>query len=145
MAFDARKILAREGMIILGCAVWAVVLFFISQSIPKEAPQYRYRCVTGGHAYKLTISNRILGYTPEVRNALFDTIKKNYPDDFRKNVSGFPVPEDFKVESHGQVYSYKGNVKNVTLILSFVALFLLYPLYLGTRFIFWAIRTLRRT
>ena len=89
-----KRIIAREGLVILGCLIFIGILFLITKIIPYEKPAYCYIVSTGGHKYKvdttsyLNINDSDLSAPAWFADELeiFRDIKKGHPDDFKDPV-----------------------------------------------------------
>jgi len=146
MKINWKRIIAREGLILLGCLVLTGGLLFVSTRIPQEDPTYIYRCSTGGHIYEVEMNGYFWPVSDSDSYNMFETVKKLYPNDFSGGIylkvkDAYPL--DFKVENVKTKYTFSERIRNVFNFLGVFILFL-YPIYLIIRFVFWAIRTLRQ-
>ena len=57
-----KKIVAREGLIILACAVCAGIFLFLQNLIPYSNPKYEYGVETGGHKYVISTQEAIYSF-----------------------------------------------------------------------------------
>lgn len=129
MADKIKKIIAREGLIILLCIFLAIVVLIMPDII-------------------------VLRNTRQPIDLL--TQEEHSIKDEEKNITYKVVinkGEDFKFNTEGQINKFlkkKGTVRKVELDISglkgnlLIFVILLYPLYLIIRFIVWAIKTLKQ-
>lgn len=141
-----KRIVAREGLVILGCLTFSIVLSFLSIKITAEEPTYLYRCLTGGHVYEIEMNKYVWPTTDEERFNFYDAVRKLYPNDFKvelKNPKITFLPDDLEIKYIGAQYTLKGKLINLFTFISTLSYFF-YLIYLLTRFIVWAIRTLKQ-
>lgn len=146
---NIKKIIAREGLIILGCVACAIFFYTVSSFLPYSRPTYVYKCSTGGRIYQIEKEDYIYGFDLEEKRAMLKDIIRKYPADITEPtktiVEEFKgIPADFEAELFKTKYTVIGHIKNLFETLAIWALFLAYPLYLIIRFTIWAIRTLRK-
>lgn len=138
-----KRVIAREGLVILGCLGLSAILFFSGGLMHYESPSYMYSFSTGGHIYELDFSK----YDPEPSAAdkitMFEAAKKFYPADFKQYGNVGFIPDDLKVTYLGARVTLRDHVRNLFNNLAILSLFFVYPLYLIGRFIIWAIKTLK--
>jgi len=48
-----KRVIAREGLIIIGCIFMSLVFMFLSGIVKFQSPAYRYMCSFGNHKYEL--------------------------------------------------------------------------------------------
>jgi len=139
---NIKKIIAREGLIILSCTMLTLILFYFDTFIPNTKLPYQYSISTGGHKYKLLGDKLSLGdFSDSDKGEFFQSLVKRFPSDF--NATDLSVikfngyPSDLKIEYQG-----KQDIKETFFNIALCSLFV-YPIYLLFRFIVWAIKTLR--
>lgn len=146
---NVRKIIAREGLIILAILFLSGVLLVIANSLPHDETSYKYKVLTNNHHYEMETSAFISGINNhEDQNFIMRSITEKHPNDFSQDEieaiskSSF-VPDDFKIEYIGPQYSFRTKCKSFINMAGLFVLILLYPGYLIVSFISWSIKTLR--
>ena len=138
-----KKIIAREGLIIVICAVCGGIFLFLQSLIPHSSPIYSYVVETGGHKYIVTSQEAYYSFEFKDKAELYKTLRDEYPKDFVKNDGVDFIPDDLKISSPKTKFTLQGNIGNLLGNLGLLVIFFVYPLYLIIRFIIWAIKTLK--
>ena len=131
-----KRIIAREGLIILGILLVSAVSFSFGSGFLGERPyQYIFQAETGNKIYEFKSKNWFL--TNE------EVVSELVKQGIWKDVDPYFVPDDLN-------FKYLRSIKRPLLerirrpALMFSIFFpLSYPLYLVARFVFWATRSLR--
>jgi|GEM_PF-1741010 hypothetical protein len=157
MTPKTKKIIAREGLIIIGIIVVSVVLFIIGNIIPYEDPdqdtKYQYQFSTSKSSYTLNFERMFPIDSIADKWEAFQFFRKDFPEDYADlgiiNNASF-IPKDFKVEYLGiknKNISNKAkilnNIRDIVFGLAIFVGLLTYPLYWLIRFIIWAVKTLK--
>lgn len=138
-----KRIIAREGLIILSIIGISIILFLISGLIPASST-YIYTCYTGNREYKIELNWYQSTYTNDDKSKIFELLQKLNPKDFPLDKDGYVwMPSDFKVSYPDTKYNLLGHIKNAFYNFGIFILITSYPLYLLIRFIPWAIKTLK--
>jgi len=143
MKSKIKKIIAREGLVIIGIILVAITLGFISGMFHYQEPAYLYRCSLEEHIYEIEFSNYMQYYNDEGRLFIFKAVKALNPKDFESYKNDNFLPDAFKIDYLGQKYTLIGHIKNFFSNMGLFILFLAYPVYLLIRLIVWAVRTLK--
>ena len=138
-----KLIIAREGLIMLGCAVCAGILLFLQSLIPYSSPVYEYNVETGGHKYVITSEEAIYSFNFKDKAELCKTLRDKYPKDLGKYDGIDFVPDDLKISPLKTIHNFAGHIRNLLGNLGLLAIFAMYPLYLVIRFVMWAVKTLK--
>ncbi|NQT23544.1 MAG: hypothetical protein HQ579_08945 [Candidatus Omnitrophica bacterium] len=138
-----QRLIAREGLIILSCLVFAGFVFLIAEMIPYGEPRYIYRCATGGQQYDISTNGVVIISNAKNELALFKAVKRKYPEAFKGTRFISSAPTDFKFKYLRKGHTLRDRIKDYIQNLALIFLFLSYPFYLLIRFIIWAIRTVR--
>jgi len=143
MKLQTKKIIAREGLVIIACLICSAISFFIGSAIPYQSPTYRYSVLLGGHKHILTfLDDNPSGFSDEDKKDIIKSLKEKFPTKF-SNESNFN-PDDLTIKYLGTKYSLKQHIKNAGFNFGIIFLIVAYPIYLFIRFILWAIRTLKQ-
>lgn len=148
MKINWKKIIAREGLIMLSCFALTGLLIYVATFIPETKLPYKYLITTSGHKYVIhtdgymQINDR--NFTPPFSQdeiEIFSNVEKLHPEDFKGGIySKVPdaMPLDLKFKFQG-----KDDVKSLFWNIIFASIFI-YPIYLLVRFILWAVYTLKQ-
>lgn len=139
-----KKIIAREGLIIIICIVCASLFLFLQGLISYDNPIYSYVVETGGHKYTITSKESYDSFDFKDKVALYKALRDEYPKDLGKNDGIDFIPDDLKISYPKTQYTLRGNIRNLLGNLWALSIFAVYPLYLITRFIIWAIKILKQ-
>lgn len=165
-----KKVIAREGLIIIAILFFSGVCFFVNSWVPYEDSTALYDVTVGEDIYRVEIENP--SAVADVQLAAYDSLKRSKPDlilpelperrfipidelitGSRAKASGFDpktavsvseLPNGVEVKFVKWKYSFKAIVHGKSLTIALMSLFLFYPIYLLIRFIIWAIKTLRK-
>lgn len=138
-----KKVVAREGLIILACAVCASILLFLQSLIPYDSPKYENVVETGGHKYVITSEEAIYSFDFKDKAVLYKELQDKYPKDLGKNEGIDFVPDDLKINPPKTIYNFAGHIRNLLGNLGMLSIFAVYPLYLIICFVMWAAKTLK--
>jgi len=138
-----KRIIAREGLMILACLLLSLVLLSLQGFIPYEAPTYIYDMNTGGHTYIIESKQFIYPFKDIGKSELVKILRSKYPKEIEKSDNINWIPEDLKISFPKTKYSFKWHIRNLLSNLIIFFLIITYPVYLIIRFIIWALRTLR--
>lgn len=141
MTDKTKRIIAREGLVILVCIGLSLGSFLIYNLIPGRSIPFRYFISTLGYKYEMTSEEYRYNFSDEAKVELMKNLAEEYPKD-NLPPPGF-VPEDLDIKCVGQDCKLIDHIKNACFNFGFVFLLLAYPIYLIIRFIIWAIRTLK--
>lgn len=136
-----KRLIAREGLVILGCIAITLMIFLSVNLFPKTELPHVYSISSGGHTRHLSLEEYQGYFTDSDKSEIFDNLVNKFPDEFSKpdsEISKFAsYPSDFEIK-------YQGD-KSLRFIIGNIASysFLIYPIYLLIRFIIWAVRTLK--
>ena len=139
-----KKVIAREGLIIIMCIVCASLFLFLQGIIPYDNPSYSYIVETGGHKYTVTSKESYHSFDSKDKAALYKVLRDEYPEDLGKNDRIDFIPDDLKINYPKPQYTLRGDIRNLLGNLLILSIFVAYPLYLIIRFIIWAIKTLKQ-
>ena|SRR3990167_704730 len=196
----SKKIIAREGLVVLGILTFSGICFLINFTVPYEAPTALYEITIGKTVYEVDVEEPPLSTDADL--AVYELFKQKsaliLPDgkplDLEKPYKAIPKakldqifsdPEfielddsekekllsainarnesrnsssKFDIETARPVsdlpacvevkfikwkYTFKGRVREQSLTIALISLFLFYPIYLLARFIIWAVKILR--
>ena len=140
-----KRIIAREGFVILGVLVVSGILLWIHDLIPYDDSKswYVYFCSAGAKKYAVELKDEAHSFSDEEGHKIFTELRKKYPKDFLPDKDGaYRLPRDFKIDYAKVKYSLSGQIRNTASKISLFLLFIAYPFYLIFRFISWAIRLL---
>lgn len=140
MELKTKKIIARQGLIIISLLLLSVLLISMGFFIKVDLP-YRYELSLSGKAYKFNTKNYFDDWSFDDKIGVLRAIKIKNPEDFpNKNLD--LLRDDHEIKYLGEKLSYR--IQNLCFSLAHIVLFGIYPLYWLTRFIIWAIKTLRK-
>lgn len=158
MTTKIKKIIAREGLVIIGVAVLILVCFHLQSMFPYTSTdiypaKYLYKVSIGGKSWKYRNSLDDPDISVTTKWELFQTARRDNPKDFQHygviNNAGF-IPKDFLVEYGGRIEKVlterektNNKLNEFTGSLLIFVIVCVYPLYLLIRFIIWAVRTLK--
>ena len=138
-----KKVVAREGLIILVCVICAGIFLFLQSLIPYSSPEYAYNVETGGHKYVVSTQEAIYSFEFKDKAELYKVLQDKYPKDLGKNDGVDFVPDDLKISSPKTIYNFAGHIRNLLGNLGLLSIFVVYPLYLIILFVMWAVKTLK--
>ena len=138
-----KKIVAREGLIILACAVCAGLFLFLQNLIPYESQKYKNVVETSGHKYAIESEEAIYSMDFKDKAVLYKELQNKYPKDLGKSAGVDFVPDDLKIGYPKTIYTFVGHLRNLLGNLGLLFIFIAYPLYLIVRFVLWAMKTLK--
>ena len=138
-----KKIIAREGLVILG----VIALGFIWRVIPYEKPSYLYSCSFDGSSnwkvYKIEMKHYYSTWDDNGKLVLLKEISKRYPKDIEQEGDWITIPENIHVERSEAKSTLKGRIKNGLSTFALFVFIFSYPAYLVIRFIIWAVRAIK--
>jgi hypothetical protein len=140
-----KRIIAREGFIILGVLVTSGMLLWMHNLIPYDDSDssYVYFCSTAGKQYAVELKDERHLFSDKEGHKILTALHEKYPKDFSPDKGGqYRLPRDFKIDYAKVKFSLPGRIKNTASSWSLFLLFVAYPIYLLFRFIGWAIRLL---
>ncbi len=149
MQSKIKKIIAREGLVIIGIIFLAIGFFLIYQQVP---PTYIYKIEANGQSYQVKRNDylsesellevakemlRRVSSNPNPHQGLMDAFDKMRHKLNLKEIAPDKLSEILTVTYIGQSPN-----KGYLLYTSFFLFLFAYPIYLMIRFILWAIKTL---
>lgn len=140
-----KRIIAREGFIILAVLVVSGILLWIHHLIPYDDSEssFIYFCSTAGKQYAVELKDEKRLFSDKEGHKILKALHEKYPNDFPADANGqYRLPTDFKIDYAKVKFSLPGQIKNTAFGLSLFLLIIAYPAYLIFRFIGWAIRLL---
>ncbi|MCX5709664.1 MAG: hypothetical protein NT088_02910 [Candidatus Omnitrophica bacterium] len=140
---NIKKMVAREGLILLACAICAGLFLFLQSLIPYCSPKYEYDIKTSGHKYVVSTQEAIYSFEFKDKAELYKTLQDKYPKDLGKNDGVDFVPDDLKISPPKTIYNFAGHIRNLLGNLGLLSIFVVYPLYLIICFVMWAVKTLK--
>ena len=140
-----KRVVAREGFVILGVLVLSGILLWVSQLIPYDDSQssYIYFCSVGDKKYAAELKEDRYLFSNEEGYNILSALHEKYPKDFLPDQDGrYRLPRNFKIDYVKVKFSLPGQIKDIASNAALFILFVAYPAYLIFRFIGWAIRLL---
>ncbi len=140
---NIKRIIAREGLIILGIIGVVGILLCINFLLPSDA-SYIYTCHTGKNKYKIESLEYYTTFNDEGKFEIFELLQKKFPNIFPEAKEGYRwMPSDLKIDYPVTRYTFLGHMKNALSNISLILFCFGYPFYWLIRFIIWAVKTLK--
>ena len=145
MGKKIKKIIAREGLVILSIAIAFFVVLFLMNNLPYPRPEYRYTVTCLGKEYQTVSSSRFFGMPINNYNVLREILEE-HPREFNETITfaikDGGVPKDFEISLPEIVFAPDNKTYRIFEVLIAFLIFA-YPIHLIYNFIVWAVRTLR--
>ena len=143
MLKSIKRIVAREGLVILSVVISYFAVSLLMYTLPYERPEYLYTVSCLGKKYEIS-SNYMYVFTNNY--AILRQILEEHPEDFNETmtfaIKDGGVPKDFGILPPELVYAPGDDIYRIFDIIRLL-LIIAFPIYLILRFIIWAIRMLR--
>ena len=140
-----KRIIAREGFVILGVLIVSGILLWVHDLIPYDDNEssYVYFCSTAGKQYAVELKDESHLFSDKEEQKIFTALHEKYPKDFLPDKDGrYRLPRDFRIDYAKVKFSLPGRIKSTASNSALFLLFIAYPVHLIFRFIGWAIRLL---
>ena len=143
---NIKKIVAREGLIVIVFVVVTGGIFFLDSVLPRISSEYVTSVELSGHKHEIIWEDECTATSDindEDKYNILKTLIEKFPNEFSKIDKPDIYRTDFKIGECESGYSVLGHLRNLLSDLRFLIPFVFYPFYWVIRFIIWATRTLK--